>query len=113
VCFFTEALDESQPKISRHLAYLRKAGLVETRREGKWMHYRINFPENRFARDVLYDTLEWLRSDEEMQEEYENLVDACCSVNVPVTIAKAPKPEAIVEANTEVKEKEELATFLL
>jgi ArsR family transcriptional regulator len=113
VCFFTEALDESQPKISRHLAYLRKAGLVETRREGKWMHYRINFPENRFARDVLYDTLEWLKSDEDMQEEYENLVDACCSVNVPITIAKAPKPEAIVEANTEVIEKEEIEIFLL
>ncbi len=113
VCFFTEVLDESQPKISRHLAYLRKAELVETRREGKWMHYRIKFPENAFAREVLYDTLEWLKSQEDMQEEYENLIDACCSLNVPTTIAKAPKPEAIVEANTEIETKQEIETYLL
>ena len=41
VCELTEALDQSQPKISRHLALLRDAGLVEARREGTWMHYRI------------------------------------------------------------------------
>lgn len=113
VCFFTEVLDESQPKISRHLAYLRKAELVETRREGKWMHYRIKFPENAFAREVLYDTLEWLKSQEDMQIEYEGLIDACCSLNVPITIAKAPKPEAIIEANTEIETKQEIETYLL
>ncbi len=113
VCFFTEALDESQPKISRHLAYLRKAELVEARREGKWMHYRIKFPENAFAREVLYDTLEWLKSDGGMQKEYQNLVEVCCSENVPITIAKAPKPEAIVESNTEISERQEIETFLL
>ncbi|MDQ3636295.1 MAG: metalloregulator ArsR/SmtB family transcription factor [Acidobacteriota bacterium] len=113
VCFFTEVLDESQPKISRHLAYLRKAELVETRREGKWMHYRIKFPENAFAREVLYDTLEWLKSQEDMQKEYESLIDACCSLNVPTTIAKAPKPEAIIEANTEIETKQEIETYLL
>jgi ArsR family transcriptional regulator len=114
VCFFTEALGESQPKISRHLAYLRKAGLVRARREGKWMHYQIDFPENRFAREVLENTLEWLGSQEGMREEYENLVSACCSLNVPVTIARAPKPETIVESNTPPpREKDELETFLL
>ncbi|MFN2391782.1 MAG: ArsR/SmtB family transcription factor, partial [Pyrinomonadaceae bacterium] len=41
VCFFTEVLDESQPKISRHLAYLRNAEIVSARREGKWIHYKI------------------------------------------------------------------------
>ena len=41
VCYFVEILRQSQPKISRHLAYLRKAGIVAARREGKWMHYRI------------------------------------------------------------------------
>ncbi len=113
VCFFTEALNESQPKISRHLAYLRKAGLVEARREGKWMHYKINFPEDAFAREILLDTLEWLRSQEEMQSEYEDLIEACCSLSVPVTIAKAPKPEAIVEANVAVAKREEIETYLL
>ena len=39
VCFFVEVLKTNQPKISRHLAYLRRAAVVSTRREGKWMHY--------------------------------------------------------------------------
>ena len=41
VCHIHESLKIPQPKASRHLAYLRKAGLVEARREGLWMHYRI------------------------------------------------------------------------
>jgi ArsR family transcriptional regulator, arsenate/arsenite/antimonite-responsive transcriptional repressor len=41
VCYLQGVLQTNQPKISRHLAYLRKAGLVGARRDGKWMHYRI------------------------------------------------------------------------
>ena len=41
VCYFVEILGQSQPKISRHLAYLRRAGIVAARREGKLMHYSI------------------------------------------------------------------------
>ena len=41
VCDIHESLKIPQPKTSRHLAYLRKAGLVEARREGLWMHYRL------------------------------------------------------------------------
>ena len=41
VCHFVEILGQSQPKISRHLAYLPNAGIVAARREGKWMHYSI------------------------------------------------------------------------
>jgi ArsR family transcriptional regulator len=41
VCHIHESLRISQPKASRHLAYLRKAGLVDARRDGLWMHYRI------------------------------------------------------------------------
>ena len=41
VCDLCDVLDEIQPKISRHLAYLRRAGLVTARREGKWMHYAV------------------------------------------------------------------------
>jgi DNA-binding transcriptional ArsR family regulator len=41
VGFLAESLGESQPKISRHLAYLRTAGLVSTRRDGKWIYYGI------------------------------------------------------------------------
>lgn len=41
VCDIVSTLDVPQPTTSRHLAYLRKAGLVEARREGLWMHYRL------------------------------------------------------------------------
>jgi ArsR family transcriptional regulator len=41
VCHINEALKIPQPKASRHLAYLRRAKLVEARREGTWMHYRL------------------------------------------------------------------------
>jgi ArsR family transcriptional regulator len=42
VCHLVDALDDSQPKISRHLAQLRVCDLLRTRREGQWMHYRLN-----------------------------------------------------------------------
>ena len=41
VCDIHESLKIPQPKASRHLAYLRRSGLVETRREGLWVHYRL------------------------------------------------------------------------
>lgn len=49
VCDIHESLKITQPKASRHLAYLRRAGLVETRREGLWIHYRLA----KFADPVL------------------------------------------------------------
>ncbi len=116
VCFFVEVLGESQPKISRHLAYLRNAGIVESRRDGKWMHYKIVEPEDRNIAQILRDTLDWLNSQEEMRREYEALAEACCSPTAPVTIVRAPKPETFVEANMSLEQfekKEELETFLL
>jgi ArsR family transcriptional regulator len=41
VCDIHDTLRIPQPKASRHLAYLRRAGLVATRREGLWVHYRL------------------------------------------------------------------------
>src|SRR5208282_6865620 len=46
VCYFVEILGISQPKISRHLAYLRRAGIVAARRQGRWMHYRLVVPRD-------------------------------------------------------------------
>lgn len=112
VCFFTEVLGESQPKISRHLAYLRNAGLVEARRDGKWMHYRIIEPENEVAKRVLRETLDGLKERDEMRQDYEKLYVACCGVSVPVTISRAPKPDTFVQPNMNY-EREELDTFLL
>lgn len=113
VCFFTEVLGESQPKISRHLAYLRNAGIVEARRNGKWMNYRILRPENDRAAMVLEDTLNWLASEKEMQEDYQKLASVCCAVEVPVTIMRAPKPNILLKADISELPKQEIETFLL
>jgi ArsR family transcriptional regulator len=42
VCHLHDTLDVPQPTASRHLAYLRRAGLVDARRDGLWMHYRVS-----------------------------------------------------------------------
>lgn len=49
----TDTLGESQPKISRHLAYLRNCGLVSTRRDGKWVYYGIRDQSDRIVNNVL------------------------------------------------------------
>ncbi len=67
VNFFTEVLGESQPKVSRHLAYLRNAGIVETRRHGKWIYYSIKWPEREAFVSVLNSTLDALADDTELQ----------------------------------------------
>src|ERR1700722_4253489 len=78
VCFFVEILRTSQPKISRHLAYLRPAGLVAARRDGKWMHYRLMEPADRTVAAILRETLQHLRERPEMQRDSKRLRSACC-----------------------------------
>src|ERR1700730_14778601 len=53
VCYFVEILKQGQPKISRHLAYLRNAGVVSARRDGKWMHYSIERPADKGAAAIF------------------------------------------------------------
>lgn len=113
VCYFTEVLGESQPKISRHLAYLRNAGVVSARREGKWMNYSIQFPSEPEAAKILQDTLDWLKLQEELKTDFERLAKVCCSVDVPVTIARAPTPKTFVEPLKKEYQREDLETFLL
>ena len=57
VGYLADSLGQSQPKISRHLAYLRNAGLVSTRRDGKWIYYAIEPPQNAAANRVLMEIL--------------------------------------------------------
>jgi ArsR family transcriptional regulator, arsenate/arsenite/antimonite-responsive transcriptional repressor len=53
VCDIHDSLGISQPKASRHLAYLRRAGLVDTRREGLWIHYRLADSRDPLVRTLL------------------------------------------------------------
>ena len=92
VCFFVEILKTNQPKISRHLAYMRRAGIVGARREGPWMHYRIVEPSDTDAARVLRDVLSWLANDREMQRDRDRLVKVCCAPQLPVRIQSAPRP---------------------
>lgn len=63
VCELVDALRQPQPKISQHLACLRSVGVVEARREGKWMHYRIVAPPHKRAKRILDETLTWLKEE--------------------------------------------------
>lgn len=90
VCFFTEVLGDSQPKISRHLAYLRNADLVEARRDGKWMHYSIRWPKDEGLRSVLRATLTAMADDAEMRADKANYENVCCTPELLVQIAKTP-----------------------
>lgn len=87
VCFFAGTLETNNPKISRHLAYLKRAGLVEGRRDGKWMHYRLNRPEDPLAADVFDATMKLLAADREMSADRRQYAEFCCSPDAPVTIA--------------------------
>jgi DNA-binding transcriptional ArsR family regulator len=60
VGYLSDEIHQSQPKVSRHLAYLRSAGLVETRRDGKWVYYTISRSKSGFARDALNSALDWV-----------------------------------------------------
>ena len=95
VCFFVEVLKTNQPKISRHLAYLRRAGLVSDRKDGKWVHYRVAEPSEPNAARVLREVLEWLKDDPEMRRDRERLVKVCCAPQPPVTIQGAPRPVSL------------------
>ena len=92
VCFFVEILKTNQPKISRHLAYLRRAGIVAARREGIWMHYRISTPKDENAANVLNEVREWLLKDPVMQQDRNRLAKICCASTLPVQLQGSPKP---------------------
>jgi ArsR family transcriptional regulator, arsenate/arsenite/antimonite-responsive transcriptional repressor len=96
VCYFVGVLGVPQPKISRHLAYLRNAGIVSARREGKWMHYRIVMPPHAGASRILSQTLDWLKEDTAMRADRSRLARACCSPT-KYALDGAPLPAAVSE----------------
>lgn len=67
VCELVHALNDSQPKVSRHLAQLRACGLLLDRRQGLWIYYRLNPDLPTWVHDVLRSTLlanaQWLADD--------------------------------------------------
>ena len=95
VCFLVEILKTSQPKISRHLAYLRRAQIVLARREGKWMHYRLAEPPDEHAARIFREVRASLTEHPEFQRDREKLEKVCCAVQLPVQLRRAPRPSTL------------------
>ncbi|MEO7658543.1 MAG: metalloregulator ArsR/SmtB family transcription factor [Pyrinomonadaceae bacterium] len=90
VCFFAETLDTNNPKISRHLSYLKRAGLVSARRDGKWSHYRLTPPKDPHVSEMFNALLQTFEIDAEMQKDRVALDTVCCSPRNPfVAITKS------------------------
>ena len=96
VCFFVEVLKINQPKISRHLAYLRRAGVVSARREGKWIHYRLVEPPDPHAANIFREVRAVLPSDPAMKSDRARLEKICCAPQLPVQLQRGPIPASLV-----------------
>jgi ArsR family transcriptional regulator len=96
VCYLVEILRISQPKVSRHLAYLRRAGVVASRREGKWMHYRLRMPDDEAAAAILREALGRLRTMPAMRRDVSRLTSACCTPQRFEVPSAAPPPHDLV-----------------
>jgi len=77
VCYLQQVLKTNQPKISRHLAYLKKAGLVVGRRDGKWTHYRLTKLDNEREK-ILLQTLASLGHEKQITEDARQLRNVAC-----------------------------------
>src|SRR5688500_500503 len=78
VCDLHGTLGLDQPKVARHLAQLRRAGLVEVERDGKWMHYRLARPGDPLVRKVLEGLRAWMRQHPRLSSERGRLGKVCC-----------------------------------
>jgi ArsR family transcriptional regulator len=96
VCFFVEVLRINQPKISRHLAYLKRAGVVSARRDGKWIHYRLVEPPEPHAAKIFREVRAGLANDPGMQSDHARLQKICCAPRLPVQLKRAPIPASLV-----------------
>lgn len=94
VCYFTEVIGAPQPKISRHLAYLRRTGIVAARREGKWMHYSLATPPSPHAASILRSVLDAMEHDKALQRDRLRLTRACSGPRSLVQLLGAPAPSA-------------------
>jgi ArsR family transcriptional regulator len=73
VCELTEVLGEVQPKISRHLAELRKYGLVQDQRRGLWVFYRLAAALSKWESSVLMETAKGLKQVDPFSADFSNL----------------------------------------
>jgi len=86
VCHIHEALNIPQPTASRHLAYLRRAGLVETRRDGPWMHYSAAKMSDHSLRTIVEAVTQCVGQIDAVARDRKRLQTAtgCCDVELHV-----------------------------
>ena len=77
VCDLIEKLQLSQPKISRHLALLRAAGLLQDRRQGQWVYYSINPKLANWCYEIL-DILKTVQSQSKLDDQHPLSVNSYC-----------------------------------
>ena len=98
VCAIEVVMGFTQTKVSRHLAYLRKAGLVDDRKQGLWMLYSIAKPRNEEQQRVLDFLADLLRSDVVARRDAERLASrirrGCCAT---YSVVKPGSIPAILE----------------
>lgn len=73
VCHLVEALELPQPTVSRHLAYLRKHGLIRASKSGLWVHYALATADTKFRRVVMACLQESLAGMHELERDCERL----------------------------------------
>ena len=98
VCFFAETFGTNNPKIFRHLSYPKRAGLVIGRRDGKWMHYRINPPTDPAAAEVYKATMQMARKGPSMRADANRYGRVCCDLDMPVRIGRLGLAESASSA---------------
>jgi ArsR family transcriptional regulator len=81
VCELADTLRVVQPKVSRHLARLGRARLVEARRSGKWTHYRWAQHGDPLVQRVLEGLRQWMAKDDAMNGERHRRRKVCCRIS--------------------------------
>lgn len=103
----------SQPNVSRHLAYLKTAGVIASRREGKRIHYYLENPTNHFAENILRNTMQWLQSQDDLKADYEKLIDISQSKESAPHLRIDLGADVFAKENISLKKIKELEVFLL
>jgi ArsR family transcriptional regulator len=81
VCDLADTLRVVQPKVSRHLRLLKRAGLVEARHNGKWTHYRWAQHGDPLVRHVLKGLGDWMAADDRLKGERHRRRKVCCKTD--------------------------------
>ena len=92
VSSFTGTLGHSQPLISRHLAYLRNSGIVEARRDGKWIHYSIAASLDDNTSRLLSELFKWMETQDGLRIDRENYQEAYPPYSTPSLFEPKSEP---------------------